>query len=161
MALLYYTNTKILLSGALLRTLGNATTSTYGPFTLGMTIYSGVAPTAASVAASWATYNTSTPDYLLTFTNAAWSQPSFGPLLSISTYPTAQTPVNTSTASWAIIWAGVPTPLQLSSTTLPMANFLIVGVSDSIGDGIIRFASTSFVTGSPVSVFDGNMACFL
>lgn len=158
MALIYYTNTKILFAGAILRGLGNATSGQYGPFTIGMTIYSGVAPAAAAITASWATYNSSQPNYLVHFTNATWGQPASGPLLNITGFPTAQTPVNNGTASWAILWSGAPTAPQLASVTLPFANFLVVSASDPVGDGVLRFASTAFTTGSPVTVLDGSIA---
>lgn len=161
MALLYYTNTKILFSGAILRTLGNASAINFGPFTLGVTIYGGTAPTAAAVAASWVTYNSSTADYLVHFTNMAWNQPGSGTLLQMSTAPTAQTPVHNGTATWAIIWAGQPTAPQLASSTLPFANFLLVSVSDSIGDGVVRFSSTTMSTLSSNNILDGSMASFL
>ena len=161
MALLFYTNTKSLFSGAILRNLGNATAAQYGPFTLGVTVYSGVAPTAADVAASWVTYNSSTPDYLVHFTNMTWSQPGQGTLLQMTTAPTPVTPVNNGVASWAIIWAGQPTGIQLASSTIPFSKFLVVSVSDGVGDGVIRFASTTLTTGSPASVLDASMASFI
>ena len=162
MALLYYTNTKSLFSGAILRNLGNANTATFGPYTLGVTVYSGVAPTAAAVAASWVTYNSAVPSFLVHYTNMTWSQPGQGTLLQMTGAPTSVTPVNNGTASWAIIWAGQPTGPQLASSTLPFAKFLLVSVSDAVGDGVIRFSSTALtIAGGPVSVLDASMASFI
>jgi hypothetical protein len=162
MALLYYTNTKSLFSGAILRNLGNANTAAYGPFTLGVTVYSGAAPTAAAVAASWATYNSTNSIFLAHFTNMTWSQPGQGTLLQMTGAPTPVTPINNGTASWAIIWAGQPTGPQLASSTLPFTKFLLVSVSDAVGDGVIRFSSTAFtIAGGPVSVLDASMASFI
>jgi hypothetical protein len=162
MALLYYTNTKILFSGAILRTLGNGLIDDLGPFTLGVTVYSGTAPTTAAVVASWATYNSSSPSYLVHFTDMSWAQPGPGALLEMSLpAPTLQTPVNNGTASWAIIWAGQPSPSDLSGTFLPFTNFLIVSVSDELGDGVVRFTSTAFTTSDAISVLTGTMASLI
>jgi len=161
MALLYYTNTKNLFSGSILRNLGNATAAQFGPFTLGVTVYSGVAPTAAAVALSWATYNSTVGNYLVHFTNMIWSQPGQGTLLQMTGAPTPVTPVNNGVASWAIIWAGQPSAPQLASSTLPFSKFLVVSVSDGVGDGVIRFTSTALTTGSPASVLDASMASFI
>jgi len=162
MALIFYTNTKSLFSGAILRNLGNANTATFGPYTLGVTVYSGVAPTAAAVAASWVTYNSAVPSFLVHYTNMTWSQPGQGTLLQMTGAPTSVTPVNNGTASWAIIWAGQPTGPQLASSTLPFAKFLLVSVSDAVGDGVIRFSSTALtIAGGPVSVLDASMASFI
>ena len=161
MALLYGTNTKALFSGSILRNLGNATAAQYGPFTLGVTIYSGVAPTAAAVAASWATYNSTVPSFLVHYTNMTWSQPAQQTLLQMTGAPTPLIPVNNSTASWAIIWAGQPTGPQLASSTLPFTKFLVVSVSDAVGDGVIRFTSTAFTTLVAVPVLDASMASFI
>jgi len=162
MALLYYTNTKSLFSGAILRNLGNASTGQYSPFTLGVTVYSGAAPTAAAVAASWATYNSSTPSFLVHYTNMTWGQPGQATLLQMTGAPTPVTPINNGTATWAIIWAGQPTAPQLASSTLPFTKFLVVSVSDAVGDGVIRFTSTALTTGGgPVPVLDASMASFI
>jgi len=161
MALLYYTNTKSLFSGAILRNLGNATAAQYGPFTLGVTIYAGTPPTAADVASNWALYNSSTPGFLAHYTNMTWSQPGQGTLLQMTVAPTPVIPVNGGTASWAIIWAGQPSGPQLASATLPFSKFLVVGVSDAIGDGVIRFTSTTFTTLAAVPVLDASMASFI
>jgi len=162
MALIFYTNTKSLFSGSILRNLGNATAAQFGPFTLGVTIYSGVAPTAATVAASWATYNSSNSVFLVHYTNMTWSQPGQGTLLQMTGAPTPVTPVNNGTATWAIIWAGQPTAPQLASVTLPFTKFLLVSVSDGVGDGVIRFTAPALtIAGGPVPVLDASMASFI
>ena len=158
MALLYYTNTKILISGAILRTLGNASAGTYTPFTIGMTVYKGTAPAPSAIEASWTSYNSSSADYLVHFTNATWAMLSVSPLITISAVPTVQAPVASGTATWAILWAGQPTAPQLASGTLPFSNFLVVNVSDAVGDGVVRFSSTALAAGVPVTVLDGSMA---
>jgi hypothetical protein len=168
MALIFYTNTKVLFAGSIFRALGNQAVTFVSPtpivYTLGVTIYSGVAPTAAAVTASWATYNSAQPNYLSHYTNVAWTQvvtgsPGVGALINMSTAPTAVTPVNNGTASWAIIWAGQPTGPQLASATLPFPKFMVVSVSDAVGDGVIRFTSTAFTTGGgPIPMLDASMA---
>lgn len=156
---LFQSNTQSLFSGALLRTLGNSTT--VGPFTLGVTIYSGTPPTAEAVASSWSLYNSTSASYLVHYTNMVWAQPGTGPLLQMTTAPTPQTPVNNGTATWAIIWAGAPTAVQLANSTLPLSNFLLVSVSDAFGDGVIRFSSTTLSTSAAHPVLDGSMASFI
>jgi hypothetical protein len=162
MALIFGTNTKILFSGALLKVLGNVTSvQGGGPYTIGTTIYSGTAPTTDQVVASWATYNSSAANYLVHLTNSQWNQPAFGSLISISTVPTAVVPARAGTATWAIMWAGQPTPAQLSGAVLPFAAFLIVGVTDPAGDGVIRVVSTAFNTSTAVTIQDGTFASFI
>lgn len=164
MALQFGPNTRSLFSGLLLKILGNrvpSATAGTGPDTLGMTIYKGTAPPAATVAGNWAAYNSSSADYLVHFTNAQWSQPSGGPLLSVTTLPTAVAPTQSGTATWAIIWTLNPTPAELAGTTLPKANFLVVSVSDPNGDGVLRFTSPILTSGTPVTILDGSMASFI
>lgn len=157
MALIYGPNTKILFSGAILRALGGTGTyNSYPPYTLGASIYAGTAPLASDITASWVTYNSTTANYLAYFNNVVWNQTN--QLLQMTTAPTAVNVLNTGTASWAIIWGGQPTIAQLSSTTLPLANFLVVSVSDATGDGVIRFTTTAFTAGASKAMLDASMS---
>lgn len=164
MALIFGPNTKNLFSTCIIKTLGAHPAGSIwfgGPYTVGITIYSGTAPTTAEVVASWATYNSGTANYLVHLTNSTWNQPSAGPLISMITPPTAVIPTRAGTASWAIMWAGQPTAPQLAGAILPLANFLIVGVTEPTGDGVVRFASTIFNTSTAVTIQDGTMASFI
>lgn len=175
MALLYFSNTKSLFMGSIYRALQKHTSGSIPTnATLGVTIYSGVAPSAKEVADSWATYNSSSTNYLVYFNNMVWTQPGNNlsgstpsPMIQMHLQPTARTPVRNGIASWAIIWAcpvtvNVPPTLEsMSSTTIPSPGFLVVNVSEPFGDGIIRFSSTSFNTSTPVTVFDASMASFI
>lgn len=159
--MLYGPNVNILFSGAMLRVLGQQPNGAGGPYTIGMTIYAGTAPTPDQIVANWSAYNSTTADYLVHFTNAQWTQAgSTNPtsLIQITTVPTAVAAVRSGTATWAILWAGQPSGGQLSGTTLPFSNFLVVNVSDQVGDGVVRFSSTTFTSGVSVSVFDGTFS---
>jgi hypothetical protein len=159
MALIYGSNTKILFAGSIIKTLGAVSNNIWGPtITIGVTVYQGTAPLPSAITASWATYNSSTTDYLVHFTNAIWSLPGTGPLIQLSTAPTPVNAVRSGTAAWAILWAGQPSGAQLASVTLPFANFLVVSVSDAVGDGVIRFTSTTLTSGVSASVLDASMA---
>lgn len=63
----------------------------------------------------------------------------------------------TGTAAWAVMfdnnnWASA----SALSGGLPSNRFMLFSVSDTIGDGIIRLSSTSFVSGQSVTITDGG-----
>jgi hypothetical protein len=156
MSLLYGPNTVKLFNGAIFKTLGNYTNTSVN-LTMYVTIYSGVQPTAAEVAASWSTYNSAANNYLLTFnSNTKWGMPGNSHIQLVE-FPIAQLPMRDGTASWAIIWNESVTPVQLGSTTLPKAMFMVVPVSDAAGNGVIRVASTAFTTVAAVSISDASL----
>jgi hypothetical protein len=157
MALLFGPNTRILFSGAIIRALaGTGASNNFPPYTVGVTVYAGVAPEPIDIVNSWATYNSSTPNYLGHFTNVTWGQTN--QLLQMTVAPTPILAVNNGIATWAIIWGNQPTAPQLASTTLPLNRFLVVSASDAVGDGVIRFTSTTFVAGESKSLLDASMA---
>ena len=126
----------------------------------GITIYSGIQPTAAAIAADWATYNSLNAKFLAHFTGAIWSHPLSGTttFCSITTFPPATPATNTGTGSWCILWMTNPTGTQLSSTTLPSTQFIIGPVSNLTGNGIVRFSTdTNFTIGVSRTIGDGTI----
>ena len=127
-----------------------------------ISIYSGSVPSAATVAASWSSYNSSNSNFLIHYsgisTGGIWTVPTSGSgpgtLCQLTTLPTAQTAINSGTASWAIVWCS--NVLTVSGTTLPAANFFVVSVSNSTGSGVIRFSSTSITSGTSYTIQDGS-----
>lgn len=122
-----------------------------------ITIYSGVQPTAATYSNNWASYNSTGPGFLVHYTGAAWSQPSNGVLLQLSTLPSAAPPSNTGLATWCVVWSTAITGAQIAGGTLPSSSFIIGPASDAIGDGIIRFANPSLTAAVPVAILDGSI----
>lgn len=155
MALIFQSNITKLYGGAILRSLWSVE-HTLTPVATGLTVYGGVQPTAAQVAADWATYNSSSTDYLVHFTDCYWDNPT-EQYITLSSPPTSQTPVRNGTATWAIMWNLNPTGPQLDSTTLPRPTFLVVPVSDILGTGVIRFSSTSFSTSTAITVSECSL----
>lgn len=125
-----------------------------------MTIYSGEQPTADAVAASWGTYRTTNasciahiqaaPTYYYNFPT---STTYFTAVLS----PVSSTALNTGTATWAILWDTVVTPVQAGLTTLPDERFLVVPVGTTSSNAIIRFTNTNFIPGQTVAPYDGGI----
>jgi hypothetical protein len=125
-----------------------------------ITVYSGAQPTAAQVTSNWSLFNQDTSNFLVHYTGAGWTQPSNGLLLQL-TLPAAQPVVRGGTASWAILWASEVTSLQVQSTTLPSAVFIVVPCSSDVGQGVIRFANTALVEGASVAILDGSMGAYV
>lgn len=126
----------------------------------GITIYSGIQPTAAAIAADWPTYNSTNAKFLAHFTGAVWSHPLSGTttFCSITTFPAATPADKTGTGSWCILWMTNPTGAQLLSSTLPSTQFIIGPVSNLTGNGIVRFATnTDFVAGVSRTIGDGTI----
>jgi hypothetical protein len=165
MALIYHPNLEILFAGSIMRGLANTNSSSggIGAHSFGISVYSGAVPTPALFITNWTTYNYANSNFLAHYLSSSWSQPAQGNLLQMFSPPTA-TPNNTGSAAWAVIWGttalnGVPPTLpQIQSGTIPTTCFMIVNVSDSLGDGVVRFVSTAFTTGTPVTIFDGTIA---
>jgi hypothetical protein len=122
----------------------------------GITVYKGAIPTPAAIIADWSSYNSSSPDYLVHYNNGRWTLPGYQKMIQLGQIPTAQSPINSGTATWAILWAGLPA--DLSTATLPLASFLVVNVTDILGDGVLRFVSPVLTAGTPVAPQDATMA---
>ena len=130
------------------------------PGGVGVTIYSGVQPTAATIAANWSTYNSGNASFLIHFFNVGWTQPLSGlaTFASITTFPVLTAASNTSPGAWCIIWATNVTAPNLGSGPLPNTSFLVGPVTDTVGNGVVRFnPNTNFVAASSYNITDGNI----
>lgn len=157
MALIYGPNTNLLFAGSLARAMGvsdnvlNTSTS--------ISIYSGVAPSPATIIADWPSYNTSSSNFLIHFVPVNWSMVGYGNLILMSGAPPAVTPLHDGTATWAIIWGSSLGADSLAGSTIPIDHFLTVNVSDASGDGIVRLASTTVaVLDGPTGLLDCSIA---
>lgn len=118
-----------------------------------VTAFSGAQPTAAQVAASWSTYSA---QYLVHWTSVGWNVvPNLSNLTSTQTYsaatPVARAAFRTGTATWGIVWNKTNvTEAAIQGATLPTNTFgfIVVPVSDSVGNGVIRLTTTSIVSGT-------------
>ena len=119
-----------------------------------VTAFSGAQPTAAQVAASWSTYSA---QYLVHWTSITWqTMPNLNNLVSSQTYsaatPVARAAFRTGTATWGIVWNRTNvTEAAIQGATLPGSTtfgFIVVPVSDSGGNGVIRLTTTSIVSGT-------------
>jgi hypothetical protein len=116
-----------------------------------ITIYAGSKPTAAAIAAGFAAYNSANAIFLAHYVGATWSQS--GILVSLIA-PAAVNASNSGTGVWAIIW-GANTPLASMGAALPTTSFMVVDVTDTSGNGIIRFADPAFTAGVSKGITDG------
>jgi hypothetical protein len=123
-----------------------------------ITVYSGTQPAAADIITNWASYTSSNANCLAHFNGCIWqTQPVGSSLAQVATYPTS-TPAYSGIATWAILWCNMDVNAsQLSGSVIPTSLFFVVPVSDTTGTGIIRFESTTFVAGTPVSVLDASI----
>jgi hypothetical protein len=126
-----------------------------------ITLMKGTQPSAASIIASWSSYNTSVlvhwdgvkfllPPDSLTIT----SQKS-----TTTSTPTARTAVGTGVAEWAIIWTRDNTGFGVAqsavlNTSLPRSQFLIVPASGPTGNGVVKVSTANIVTGTSYAPTD-------
>jgi hypothetical protein len=162
MALIFNSGFRHFLAGSLRKTLINqwapSLMNTSTAVNVGVTVYSGTMPTPAAIAAAWSAYNSGTGSYLAHYTGIQISQFSQANPLQMSNVPAVPNAVNTGTASWAIVWCGQPSGAQLSSSTLPFANFFVTSVTDTAGTGVVRFANLAFTSGSPKAIADVSIS---
>lgn len=126
------------------------------PFAI--SIYSGTKPTAAQILASWASYNTSNPNFLAHYQGAAWTHPGNGQSIQLSTVPPAVLALNTGTAAWCILWATNVSSTNVASSTLAQDKIVVADVSTFTGSGIIRFTDLSFVANASKSILTGSLS---
>lgn len=119
-----------------------------------VTIYSGVQPAASVVTSSWGSYNN-------TNSNLLWHAQS-GLTLSVATsglsiYGSAlpsTIPVRNGTASWGIIWSGSVAYSAMGTSSIPNSSFIVVPVTDTSGNGVIRLQSTTLSTATTATIIN-------
>ena len=130
------------------------------PFGVCITLYSGTQPAAADVVNNWVTYNSSNSNFLAHFQGGGWYWLAIGVLQLVT--PPAVLASGTGTATWAILWPqgnpGSMTLDTLGTNAPPNPAFMVVPVTDTNGNGIIRMLSTSIISGSSVSIVDGSIS---
>lgn len=153
MALLFNSNIRNLMIG---RGLMNGFSYISPNFQGSISVYAGTQPTAAQITSSWATYASTSANFLLHYTGQVWGQPSYGTLLQL--YPQGNTVAsNTGIATWCILWSSNVTSAQVAASTLPSTAFIVGPVSDTVGQGIVRFTSTSITSGATITITDGSI----
>lgn len=120
-----------------------------------ITVYSGAQPTAAAVAAAWASYNSTNAAFLAHFPGAFWTQPSYGPLVQL-TVPAAVNASNSGTAAWAIVWQNSYSLAQMGTGTIPNSVFAVVPVSLNTGTGVIRMTNLTVTAATSTAIYDGS-----
>lgn len=153
MTILFYTNLRNLMVGSgILKGLASS---------VGITVYSGVQPSAATITSNWSAYNSTNSNFLIHFPGVGWTHPSQGTVafISITTFPAATPATNTGTGTWCIIWSTNPSGATLSGATLPSTSFLVGNVTDLLGNGIVRFnPNTNFTAAVNATIVDGNIS---
>lgn len=131
--------------------LHNAITPVYSSPSI--TIFAGAQPTPANLIANWdSTYKYQNGLVLATLSGIlAITQPT---LLVSLTNLSSYTAVGTGTATWAVLWAatGGSTVAGNSNSTPPSTRFIIIPVSDAVGNGVMRLNTVNLVSGSTFSM---------
>jgi hypothetical protein len=122
-----------------------------------ISIFGGARPTAAQITSSWASYNTSNPNFLAHYLGATWTNPNGGTVLTLTTIPAAVNALNTGTGVWAILWATNISGASVAGSTLPSTQFIVVDVSEFAGTGVIKFTSAEFTSGVSKAILLGNI----
>lgn len=125
-----------------------------------VSVFSGTQPTAAALlntSNNFQIYSSPAGTNLLAqFTSIATSE--IGSVLQASNFPTA-TPINTGVASWAVIWDTGSANIPIGDPLPAIYNhqFMVLPVSLTGGNGIVRFNSLNFVSGTPVTMSGFNI----
>lgn len=156
----YSTDVNNRVTQAMFERLHSAEAVADGDYVKSWTVYSGVQPTAATVASEWVNYKSSNSNCLahyssgITFTYNAGTLTYYFTNVGNSITATA---LNSGTAAWAILWvSGAVTDLQLSLSALPQSRFVVVPVTDTSGIGIIRYTSLAATQGASFAPYDGG-----
>lgn len=124
-----------------------------------ITLMKGAQPSAASIVSSWSTYNGSV---LVHWDDVNWLEPPDKQTLTAqksttTNLATARTAVASGTAEWAILWCRKSTVVDQTSvlsTTLPYSQFIVVPASGPTGNGVVKVASTTIVSGTSYQYTD-------
>ena len=129
----------------------------YLPAGCGATVYSGTQPLATDFQANWQSMYTSASSNFLWHANGITFTIQTGNVrIQVTSFPPATAPTNNGTGSWCVLWNMAPTGGQLSGATIPSTRFIVAPISVTGGDGVLRFTSTTFDTGTPVTIIDGG-----
>ena len=148
-----------------------------------VSVYSGVQPTSEQIENNWGSYRASNASFLAHYPAPTWTantsvtdtQPInnggssyfnvggnwFGlvstPVLFSTANATANvTPVNSGTASWAIIWDSTVVSAP-NASTIPTTNFMVVPVGGMTSNSSIRLIDTSISTSNVSRLENGGI----
>lgn len=148
-----------------------------------VSVYSGVQPTSETIENSWGDYRSSQSRFLVHYPAPTWtantsfvasqSNPNGGssyfnagtswfglngtPVLFSTANATANvTPVNSGTASWAIIWDNTVVSAP-NASTIPTTNFLVVPVGSMTSNSSIRLITTTITTANVSRLENGGI----
>lgn len=160
MALQFSSSIKTLYAGL---GLNNHSSNGYGIFNPSgrtISIHSGTQPSASAILQNWTWHrqassaSESQRTHLATYTDCGWTIN--GPSITMTKFPNSVIPNRNGTASWAILWA-TEMGNNMTSNTAPGYPFIVVPVTTTAGDGVIRFTSLDFTTTSPVIMIDAGL----
>lgn len=156
MAIIYNYNIRNLWCNAGILEAGTNWSSNPYRSTWGVTVLSGAQPSASTITSGWSSYNTA---YLCHWQGVVIYQANgdtSGAAQGLALYSPTSTPNanDSGTASWAIMWPTNPSEATIQGSSLPSTQFIVVPVTDTAGNGVIRLASTSLTIGNPYSIND-------
>ena len=125
----------------------------------GLTILSGVQPSAATITSTWTNYNTTYLYHVqnVTLATSFSNTPGAPQGLILDSTPSSVAAENSGTASWGIMWPTNPTEVTIQSSSLPSTRFIVLPVTDTLGTGPIRLTSTAIVAASSYTIQDFSM----
>jgi hypothetical protein len=150
MALIYSPSLSALFMQGLIMPYGSGNNNQFS-----VVFMSGPQPTAAELAANWSTtYKYPSNCLAVAQLSINWTQTDT--LVSI-TNPQTLNAFGTGTAAWAVWFSNNNWLTSASlSGSLPIASFMILPVSISTGNGVIRLNTVDLVSGQPFTIVDGG-----
>lgn len=116
--------------------------------TSAVSVYSGTRPTAAAVAASWTTYNsTNNANFISHYVGATFAFPSPWDTFVMSVPPPSIAAIRSGSPTWGILWGTNVTAVAVGGASLPNSTFAILDVSAFGGTGVITFDTLAHVAG--------------
>lgn len=119
-----------------------------------ITLYSGTQPNPASIISSWSSYNSSSSDLLWHAQNGLTMSIINDVTVYASAFPALASPVRNGTASWAILWVSNLAYSAMGTSTIPSTYFIVLPVSNTTGNGVVRLESTSLSTATAMTVLN-------
>lgn len=120
-------------------------------------IYSGPQPSSIEYQSVFGQkYHSSGTSCLAEFSTSGWTRGANS--WSLIDFPAAVTPRLAGEATFAVLFVYTQNTSTSSINSASLVNYVIVPVSDTYGDGVIRFTSTNFTTSTAVSIVDGGFS---
>lgn len=130
-------------------------TSFNGANNVRITVYGGTQPSAAAFFTNFnTTYSSTQAVFLADFGLHTWTRGANS--WSMTTFPSAANASRAGVATWAALW--MTTSASPVTSSAPTSNFILVPVTSTADNGVIRFTSTSFTSGQSVQIIDGGFS---